>query len=420
MKVLRLTKRAASPYTVVVLLCLTANHHDTDFEVLDRVARLADDAVTARFARDERVRGAVVLATCNRFEAYLDVVDELDDPRALLRAALPAAAPADADALAAGVVVLPGDAGVRHLFAVASGMKSMVVGEGEIAGQVQRALTAARAEGLTTPELERAFQRATSASRAVRARMDLAGSGRTLVRTVLDMLESRVIDWARPRILIVGTGSYAATTIATLRARGAADISVFSATGRAAMFAAKYGVHAEDDLASAISRAELVITCTARYTVTASDVPADGTARIIVDLGLPRNVDPAVADVPGVELVDLELIGTHAALPELAASVHHLVGVYADAYLADREAAPAVVAWREHVQRLLETETARLGDRADDERTRAALRHFAGMLAHGPSVRAREYAAAGKLDEYIRALETVFGPALVTDAALPG
>lgn len=404
-------KRRKCAYTVRVLLCLTANHQDTDFDVLDRAARSVDVATAAAFARDARVHGAVVLATCNRFEAYLDVDDDFTDPRSVVASALSGLPGDDAQALAQAVVPLADEAAVRHLFAVASGMKSMVVGEGEIAGQVQRSLVASREDGLTSPELEQVFQRAASASRAVRARTDLAASGRTLVRTVLDMLESRIVDWSRPRILIVGTGSYAATTIATLRARGAVDLRVFSATGRAALFASKYGVRAESVLADAIADADIVITCTARYTVEASDIP-DTSPRIVVDLGLPRNVDPAVGALPGVELVDLELIGRHAALPELAASVHHLVGVYADAYLAEREAAPAIVAWREHVQRLLETETARLGGRADDERTRAALRHFAGMLAHGPSVRAREFAAAGRLDEYTHALETVFGPAL--------
>lgn len=396
-------------YTVGVLLCVTANHQDTDFDVLDRVARSVHATDAAAFAGVAHVQGAVVVATCNRFEVYLDVDDDFSDVEQAIVTALPDNP--DASALANAVVPLKGDEAVRHLFAVTSGMKSMVVGEGEIAGQVQRSLLAARDAGVTSPALEQAFQRAGSASRAVRARVDIAASGRTLVRTALDMLESRVVDFSRPRVLIVGTGSYAATTIQTLRARGAADLRVFSATGRADLFATKYGIRAEHDLREAVRDADIVITCTARYSVTPEHVP-DAWPRIIVDLGLPRNVEPAVGELPGVELVDLELIGKHAALPELASDVHRLVGVYADAYLAERQAAPAVVAWREHVMAMLDRELHRLGSRAEDDATAAALRHFAGMLAHGPSVRAREYAAAGRLDEFTDALTTVFGPEL--------
>ena len=155
-----------------MLLCLTANHQDTDFDVLDRVSRAVDRSTPAAFARDERVRGAVLVSTCNRFEVYLDVDEPPRDPRSIVADALGGSD--DATALADAVTPLADDDAVRHLFAVTSGMKSMVVGEGEIAGQVQRSLTTARAAGLATPELEQAFQRAASASRAVRARVDVA------------------------------------------------------------------------------------------------------------------------------------------------------------------------------------------------------------------------------------------------------
>ena len=396
-----------------MLFCLTANHRTTEFDVLDRISRVTSTTAADLLARQDFVRGAIVLSTCNRFEAYLELDDPLTAAAELAREAVVDAlalhADADADALRASAVSLTGQDVVRHLFAVSSGLESMVLGEEEITGQVQRALRDARDAGTTSSGLELLFQRAAHASREARARTDLAAAGRSVARLALDLADARVPDWAVARVLLVGTGSYAATTVAALQARGASDIRVFSATGRADRFAVRYGVRAERDLRAAIRDADVVITCTARYLVTAADVP-DAARRLIIDLGLPRNVEPAVGALPGVDLLDLEIIGRHASLPDLGPSAHEAVGSAAAAFEADRLAAPAVVALRRHVDAVLQAEIDRARARGgDDAHTEAALRHFAGVLLHGPSVRARELAADGRPAEFERALETLFG-----------
>ncbi len=396
-----------------MLFCLTASHRDTDFDLLDRISvRIGSTAGDA--ARADGVRGAVVLATCNRFEAYLDVEDDVD-AAAVVLGALSASTGDDARALAVTARALSGNDVVQHLFAVTAGLESMVVGEDEISGQVQRALTAARADGTSSRELERLFQRAARTSRDVRAATDLGGAGRSVARLALDLAGSRIADWAGERILVVGTGRYAATTIAALRARGAADIRVFSATGRADAFAVRYGVRAEHELRDAIADAGLVITCTARYTVGAGDIP-DSARRLIVDLGLPRNVDPAVGRMPGIELLDLELLALHAPLPELDAGAHALIGSAVAEYTADREAAPGIVALRRHVLDALDAELARVRRRGGDPATEEALRHLAGVIVHTPSVRARELAAEGRTAEFLAGLKAIFGIRLGTDA----
>jgi glutamyl-tRNA reductase len=400
-----------------VLFCLTASHRSTSFDVLDRISRVSSTTAAELIARADFVRGAIVLATCNRFEAYI----ELDDPLTagpelaleLVFDAIGERAGDDADALRATAVVLTGQDVVRHLFAVSSGLESMVVGEEEITGQVQRALRDARAAGTTSGGLELLFQRAAHASREARATNDLAAAGRSLARITLDLADARIPDWADVRVLLVGTGSYAATTVAALQARGARDIRVFSATGRALTFATRYGVRAESELPAAIADADVVITCTARYVVTADDIP-DDSPRLVIDLGLPRNVDPAVGRLPGVELLDLEIIGQHAHLPDLGPGAHEAVGNAAAAFEADRVAAPAIVALRKHVDSVLQAELERVRARGGDDATQAALRHLAGVLLHLPSVRARELAAEGRLEEFEAALATVFGLSAVT------
>jgi glutamyl-tRNA reductase len=207
-----------------------------------------------------------------------------------------------------------------------------------------------------------------------------------------------VADWSATSVLIVGTGQYAATAVAALRDRGARDLRVYSPTGRAAAFAVKHGLTVSDDF-----HVDVVITCTAS-TVLGAETFAGTGRRIVIDLGLPRNVDAAVASLPGVELLDLETISLHAPLDELSAhdDARELVRSAARGFTAEAEAEPAIVALRTHVFGLLEAEIAR------NPESEAALRHFAGVLVHGPSVRARELAAEGRSAEFAEALELLY------------
>jgi glutamyl-tRNA reductase len=297
-----------------------------------------------------------------------------------------------------------------HLFAVTSGLESMVVGEDEISGQVRRALDAARADGMTSSELERLFQKATHTSRGVRNRTQLRGAHRSLVRLALELASSRVADWAAARVVLVGTGRYAARTVDALRARGAGDIHVFSPSGRAQTFATQHGLIPVSDFAAAAAAADVVITCTADAVVHA-DAFVPGHRVLVIDLGLPRNVDPAVGDVEAVELLDLETIRLHAPLQEFTAhaDARAIVGDAATEFHADRLAGPAITTLRTEVLGIVEQEIARARARGAGDETEAALRHLAGVLLHRPSVRIRELAVEGRLDEVTAALETLHG-----------
>ena len=130
----------------------------------------------------------------------------------------------------------------------------------------------------------------------------------------------------------------------------------------------------------------------------------------MIDLGLPRNIDPDVVDVPGVALLDLETISVHAPLPELQATdeAREIISAAVAEFRADQQAAavtPAVVAFRAHVLGLVEAEIERL--RRRDELTPAterAMRHLASVLVHTPSTRAKAFAAAGEADSFTDAL----------------
>jgi glutamyl-tRNA reductase len=426
-----------------VLLCFSASHHTADFDLLERLERHADaiqaavHAASVHRALQEGLHtsGAVVLATCNRFEAYLDVpaaagtAPHAAQPAAeaadRLRATVAAASGIPADDLASASIVLTDTAAAEHLFAVTSGLESLVIGEGEIAGQVRRSLERARSHGGTTRELERLFQTASRVSREVKGGSHVHTAGRSIVRLALELAASRIVDWATARILLVGTGNYAATALKALRERGAQTVAVYSRTGRAQAFALKHGVETvtRDGLASAVAAADLVITCSTAPTVLldrdlveeASRHPDAVPHRLIVDLGMPRNVEREVAWVTGTELLDLETIGLHAPLEDFTATerARSLVADAVADYSArgdERDAEPALVELRRHVGSVLDAELERARRRGDSvEEVERALRHFAGVLLHTPSLRGRELARDGEADAFAAGVHAVFG-----------
>ncbi len=405
-----------------MLLCLSSNHGNASFELLERLSIGAPEA-SRTLVETAFISGAVVLATCNRFEAYLDIDEPLTGAPVVavesVLYALSQASGATEEELRASITVHQDEAVARHLFAVSSGLESVVIGEDEISGQVSRALDAARARGTTSPDLERLFQKATHTSRGVKNGTAIGGAGRSLVRLALDLASSRIADWAEARVLVIGTGSYAATTIVALRSLGAGDVRVFSPSGRGSAFAAKHRLIVETTLAGAAAAADVVITCTADAVV-GPEVFVGGRRCIVIDLGLPRNVDPAVARVEGVELLDLETIRIHAPLEELNAhdDARAIIGDAAAGFAADRAAAPVIGALRRQILDALDAEISRARRRGAGDETEVALRHFAGVLLHQPSVRIRELAGQGRVPELLAALG-LFGiqvPAEVTRA----
>jgi glutamyl-tRNA reductase len=249
-----------------------------------------------------------------------------------------------------------------------------------------------------------------SSSRGVKTRTSVGVAGRSLVRLALELASSRLSDWSLTRVLIVGTGQYAATTVTALRDRGATMLSVYSPSGRGDAFGAKYGLTVERDLAGAMLGADVILTCTAA-TVIGTSAIIGTERRLVIDLGMPRNVDPAIVSLPGIELLDLETISLHAPVEELTATAdaRELVSDAAARYSAERSIEPAVVALRSHIFELLESEIERANKRGAGPETEAALRHLASVLLHTPSVRAREAALDGQGERFIAGLDAVFG-----------
>ncbi|MEV8026407.1 glutamyl-tRNA reductase [Cellulosimicrobium funkei] len=343
----------------MALLSLTASHHELDLDALERLSTGAHSIGGSAVAACDVITGAVVLATCNRFELYLDVDAPLDGTGVqhatehVARMVADASGVEVAEALAS-FRTRAGTEVAEHLFAVASGLDSMVVGEREIAGQVKRALETAHADGVTSSTLELLFQTASRTSKKVSTQTTLGGAGRSVVALGLDLAAAELPPWPQVRAVLIGTGSYAGASLAALRALGCDDVRVYSQSGRAEEFAAARGVEAVTDLVAALEDADLVVSCSgARGRALAADAARPGSERreqaiehvldaaavvrareraavragdepvarptVVLDLALHRDVDPRVADVEGVLLYDLATLAAHS--PSIASEL---------------------------------------------------------------------------------------------------
>ena len=414
-------------------MTLTASHRDLDLDVLEQLSSGAHSVAKQVVTDSPEITGCVVLATCNRFEVYLDVDDALlGEAQAAASAAVARTSGLPLEDVTDSLQARTGTEVARHLFAVASGLDSMVVGEREVAGQVRRALATARADGTTSATLERLFQQASRTSRAVGSRTPLGSTGRSVVSVARDLvahaLHQAGADLADARVLLIGTGSYAGASLTALRARGVERVAVHSPSGRAEQFAADRGLEAvtPGELGHHLARADVVVSCSGALgpVVDAPMVAAarargegpDGGARpsILVDLALRHDIDPTVAHLPGVRLINLATVQEHSpgtVSPAVDAGLEIVEQSAASfqATLAEQTVVPAVVALREHVEKVLEAELDRARGRGEAEQVERSLRRFAAAVLHTPAVRAREHARLGRHGEYRDAVEALFG-----------
>ena len=403
------------------LVVVGLSHHQVAADELAVLEPVADE-LAARLSQSPVVAGLVVLSTCNRFEAYVDA--EVFHPtvelvtRTITELAGPSAAPL-MDALQVHV----GQGAVEHCLTVACGLDSMVVGEAEVAGQVRAAL--AHAGDRASATLHRLFQHALTTSKAVTSSTGLGAAGRSVASVGLDLVESRHGSLPERRILLVGTGAYARVVSAELARRGCTDVWVHSSTGRATAFAATHPVRPidPDRLVDELARAQLVITCSGsnRFRVTRAALAearfGAQSALPIVDLALKGDVESAAAELPGVDLIDLEVIGEHAPSGATTAVLRaqEVVARATEAFLhleGGRAADPAVVAMRAHIMGIIECEQALVARKYPPEVAEAvarSLRRVSNSLMHTPSLRAHELARTGELDDYRRAMYTLFG-----------
>jgi glutamyl-tRNA reductase len=421
----------------VVLFSLVATHADIDLETVAQLSNGASGIATSALSGSPEVTGAVVLATCNRYEIYGETphADDVEAARAALVTQISDLSGLNEQLVSRSFSTRTGPEVSQHLFAVSAGLDSAVVGEREIAGQVRRALITAQHEGTASSGLIRLFQAASKTAKDVGAQTALGSRGLSIVSVALDLATdlSENPDWSAKKVVVFGTGAYAGATMALLRERGCTDISVFSSSGRAEAFVATRGGNALDSesLPRAVAAADVMIGCSGSDTRVEADelaqVRAESTQPLIaIDLALTHDFDPEVGQLDGVELLTLESVRL-AAPQEQAESLAQASGIVSGAaksFEQEREARSvdsAIVALRRHTMNVLDTEMekvrARHGCTAAAEEVEVALRRMVKQLLHVPTVRARELAANGQQDDYVAALETLYGITVEQPAA---
>lgn len=451
---------------IVVLFSLVASHSSIDLETVARLSAGAAAASAELCADSNAVAGLVTLTTCNRYELYVQASsgEDLESARSTAIEALSRHSGLAESQVSQALATLQGDAVVRHLFAVSTGLESAVVGEREIAGQVRRALASAQDQGATTPSLVRLFQSAAKTAKDVGAQTALGRRGMSIVSVALDLaaelqnapslpvgvppnapsLISPLASAPRdPRgrgptspfaaasplagksAVLFGTGAYAGAAMAQLMQRGCTDISVYSSSGRAETFTASRGGTAlnEQSLPAALASASLLVGCSGSgHQITRTDLAqlrhTDSPLLTVIDLALTHDFAPDVAELPGVDLLTLETVRQAApaeqesTLAQAAAMVDEATTNFEQARNA-RSLDHAIVALRRHTMGVLDDELAKVrkqhGCNAATAEVEFAMRRMVKQLLHVPTVRAKELAAAGDSESYLAALDVLYG-----------
>ena len=413
------------------VLVVGVSHNTAPVELLERLVLDANqvEKLIHSVQLTEHVQEATVLATCNRIEIYTDV-DRFHGSVEAICLALCELAEQPTDDVVPHLYVHYDDGAISHLFHVAAGLDSMVVGEGQILGQVREALRLAQELGTAGPALNAAFQQALRVAKRTHAETGIDRAAPSLVSVSLDRAAQHVGPLAGRRAVVVGAGAMASLAVATLSRLEVADIVVVNRTaGRAARLAGQYAARTAplDALSDEVAGADLLLSCTGSVglVLTAEEVRAarrSDAPLAVVDLALPHDVDPAVAELPGVHLIGLRLLAEELSEndPEGIADVlgvRRIVAEEIQAFLDARRLAsvtPTVIALRTMATGVVEAELARLDSRLPDlaPEVRAelglAVRRVADKLMHQPTVRVKELANSSGAVSYAAALAELF------------
>ncbi|MBT2441658.1 glutamyl-tRNA reductase [Streptomyces sp. ISL-36] len=423
------------------LLVVGLSHRSAPVSVLERAslardtqAKLLQDTLAAEPAAE-----AAVLATCNRIELYADV-DKFHAGVAELSTLLAQHSGVGLEELTPYLYVHYEDRAVHHLFSVACGLDSMVVGEGQVLGQIKDALALGQDLHTAGRLLNDLFQQALRVGKRAHSETGIDRAGQSLVTFGLEQLAdgTDVDAWAAgKRALVIGAGSMSSLAAATLARAGVAEIVIANRTtaraerlvqiltepGSAGVAARAVEMVAVGD---ELTRADIVVSCTGAtgLVLTGEAVETamkDRTAPLaLLDLAMPRDIDAAAHRMPGVRLVDIESLADASADAPMAADVDQVRAIVSDevaAFGAAQRAAhitPTVVALRTMAADVVAGEVARLEGRLPDldDRQRAEItqtvRRVVDKLLHAPTVRVKQLASEPGGAGYADALRTLF------------
>jgi glutamyl-tRNA reductase len=406
---------------VSTLALVGLSHRTAPVDVRERLAfpgAQAEEALAA--LRREGVREAVLLATCNRTELYMNPASEDDLQR--VEAFLARAAGPLPGSLGRYLYRRTGDDVALHLFRVTSGLDSMVLGEAEVQGQVrdayQRSVDAE--PPMTAAVMNRLFQSALAVGGRVRSETSVSEGTASVASVAVDLARKIFGDLGGRRVLLLGAGDTAELMVGALARRGVRGVTIANRTyERALELASKLQGRAVrlEELAGILAEVDIVLTSTsAPHPLITRRMIAEahpgGPARplLMVDIAIPRDVEPEVGALPNVFLYnvdDLQKILDEVLDQRRAAAVaaEELVAREASTFTSwhrSLAAVPAIRALREHGDRLAAQEVERYMQRhpdADRSAIEALVRRVVNQMLHEPTARLREAAEEGRTEE---------------------
>ncbi len=378
------------------------------------------------------VHEAVVLSTCNRTELYLVVGDPVEAESAVV-AQLARRAGLRPTELLEGVYSERNCEAARHLYRVAGGLESMVVGEAEVQGQIKRAYELALGARSTGPLTNKLFRAALETGKRVRSETAI-GEGRNSVASVaVDLARDALGDLADRRTLIVGAGETAELTAQALHERGVDTLFVANRRReRAASLALRFGgsTLAFDELPAELLRADIVVASTSSpHALIESEVLADvmaerrGRPLLLIDLAVPRDIDPACGGLPGVTLANIDdlraTVERHTQVRRSQARlaegiVEQEIAGFAG-WLGSLEVVPTIAALRAHADAVVDSVLAENAGRwespseKDRARVEAVAKAVANRLLHEPILQVKQSAGGGQRHARMHVLRELFG-----------
>lgn len=423
------------------VLLFGVSHRSAPVSVLEQLSTDESDQakIIDEVLRSSLVTEAMVLSTCNRVEVYA-VVEAFHGGLSVIGQVLSEHSGMSLNDLTKYAYVRYAEAAVEHLFAVTSGLDSAVIGEAQVLGQVRRAYASAEEHQTVGRTLHELAQRALNVGKRVHSETGIDAAGASVVSVALGMAETKLPGGLAGRTAaVVGAGSMGALAGAHLVRAGIERVHVVNRSlpraQRLAANLAEQGVRAEamslDQLPEALADADVVLSSTGavRPVVSLADVhhalaqrnAADGDRQLVIcDLGMPRDVDPAVAGLPGVWVVDMDRIqrepSARAAATD-ADAARTIVATEVANYLSGQrmaEVTPTVTALRQRAADVVEAELLRLDNRLPGleathrDEVAKTVRRVVDKLLHAPTVRVKQLASAPGGDSYAEALRELF------------
>jgi glutamyl-tRNA reductase len=415
----------------MTILAVGVSHRTAPLALRERVElnerRAA--ALLASLTEHTGIDEAALLSTCNRTELYLTAGDAGRAER-VATAELAGAGGMRREQLGGAIRTLRGTEAARHLFGVAAGLDSMILGEAEIQGQVRRSYELALSVGTSGPIINRLFQDALRAGKRVRTETSIS-RGRASVASVAVELARRELGSLNGRhALVIGAGKHGALTARALMDAGVPTVYVANrARERAEGLARRFGGRTVgfDELADELRRCDLVLTCTSspHRVLTRRELAAAvrGRRLVVVDTAVPRDVEPSAAELRGVTLYDLdaiqhEMARTLSAREEEARSAAPIIEEEVASFarwLAVLEVVPTISALRERgraaVERALRENEPRWQSLSDDDREQVEViaRAVISDLLHEPTLRLRQAGERGASSLYVQTVRELFG-----------